>query len=349
MASKSAIEWTGSTWSPVTGCTKVSPGCAHCYIERTPPFRKERRFFARVGNEETTGVRLHPERLDPRHALYPTRLADPIFVCSLADLFHDAVPLDFIAEVYEVMRSCSERTFQVLTKRPERARQVFATFAARAELRGERFEPLPNVWVGVSIENARYTWRADVLRQIPAAVRFLSCEPLLGSLFRDDVAQSAERRAHDRAAAVGDPVEARVAPEQQCNGAATAGEANGRPSADEDSVGEARRSGFESRRRPLDLTGIDWVIAGGESGPAARPLDVGWIRELVDACRAAGVPPFVKQLGSRPIVSYDVDGHPCSAPLFGIRDRKGGDWNEWDKVPDLRIREFPEVRSVVAA
>lgn len=229
MADHSKIEWTGGTWNVVTGCTKVSPGCAHCYIERTPPFRIAGRRFERGA----IGIRLHPERLDPKHSLHPSRLDDPIFVCSLADLFHEDVPAKFIEDVFAVMADTSHRTFQVLTKRPERALELLTTFESTRS-------PLPNVWMGVSIENARHTWRADVLREIPAAVRFISAEPLLGSLF--------------------------------------------------DSGGG---------RAPVDLTGIDWLIAGGESGPGYRPVQLSWLRELRDAAQAAGVAFFFKQWGGR--------------------------------------------------
>jgi protein gp37 len=147
----------------------------------------EGRRFARVGSEETTGVRLHPDRLDkPLHWRKPRR----IFVCSLADLFHEEIDYHFVREVFNVMRRCNgevvaatgkpnpAHTFQVLTKRPERALELW-----RDRKLGFETWP-PNIWLGVSIENARYTWRADVLREIPAAARFISAEPLLGSLFR---------------------------------------------------------------------------------------------------------------------------------------------------------------------
>jgi protein gp37 len=196
----SAIEWTDETWNPVTGCSRVSPGCANCYIERTPPFRMQGRRFATVGQVSTTGVTLHPDRLDK-----PLRWRKPrrVFVCSLADLFHDDVPDGYIDDVFATMLAAPQHTFQVLTKRPERAREWFGSavssfdtptrvWSIAANVLGATREhggwpsetwPLPNVWLGVSIENARYTWRADVLREIPAAVRFISAEPLLGSLF----------------------------------------------------------------------------------------------------------------------------------------------------------------------
>lgn len=279
MSDRTGIEWTDATWNPVTGCTRVSPGCAHCYIERTPPFRMEGRRFARVGDAETTGVRLHPERLDQ-----PLRWRKPrrVFVCSMGDLFHEQVPDHFVAGVFAVMSQAREHTFQLLTKRPERALDLLgewcdhASHAAASGSRGptpvhwQRWQHgLPNVWVGVSIENARHTWRADVLREIPAAVRFISAEPLLGSLLE-----------HER---------------QPC------------PT-------PSKRGTWCECRAPLDLAGIDWLICGGESGPGARPMRLDWVRELRDGCQAAGVPFFLKQLGGHP----NARGHDA-AVLDGRR------------------------------
>jgi protein gp37 len=217
---------------------------------------------------------MHPERLDQ-----PLRWRRPrmIFVNSMSDLFHELVPDAFIAEVFDVMRRAPHHTFQVLTKRPERARdwaQKWADAFSR-HTDGSANWPLPNVWLGVSIENARFTWRADVLREIPAAVRFISAEPLLGSLFEDRAARGA-------------PGEPDVASE---SGTGLAAATAAGPSRDGHAQARARAS--------LDLTGIDWLIAGGESGPGYRPVDVRWIRELRDACELAGVAFFFKQWGGR--------------------------------------------------
>lgn len=248
MSDNTHIEWASATWSPVTGCTRVSPGCINCYIERTPPFRMAHRRFDKDGIGGSTGVQLHPERLAiPLHWRKPRR----IFVCSLADLFHDDVPDEYIAHVFAAMQSCAAHTFQVLTKRPHRMRSLLTSEAfwsavadfgeivmaqkpSRAQLwpdHGQKHGYLPNVWVGTSVESGQWAWRADVLRGTPAVVRFLSCEPLLGPL------------------------------------------------------------------PDLDLTGIGWVIAGGESGPGARPMHPQWARGLRDQCTAAGVPFFLKQWG----------------------------------------------------
>jgi len=165
MAQASSIEWTEATWNPVTGCTKISPGCAHCYAERMA-----RRLQAMGQVRYRNGFRV---TLQPDIVELPLRWKRPrmIFVNSMSDLFHKAVPTDFIVRCFEVMERAAWHTFQVLTKRPERALEL----AARL--------PWPdNVWMGTSVECAKYTPRIDLLTQIPAVVRFLSLEPLLGPL-----------------------------------------------------------------------------------------------------------------------------------------------------------------------
>jgi protein gp37 len=163
MASLSSIEWTDATWNPVTGCTKVSPGCKYCYAER---------LTKRFGRQRFTDIVLHPERLE-----YPLRWRAPrmIFVNSMSDLFHERVPFEFIDGVFAVMRRASHHTLQVLTKRPDRL---------LAWHRGPgvgRVIP-PNAWLGVSVESMAYGWRVDRLRRVDTGIRFVSAEPLLGPL-----------------------------------------------------------------------------------------------------------------------------------------------------------------------
>src|SRR3972149_4993581 len=170
VSEQSAIEWTDATWNPVTGCTKVSPGCANCYIERTPPFRMAGRRFVKGA----IPVLLHPDRLDA-----PLRWQKPrrVFVCSLADLFHDDVPDDFIEDIWLTMHKATQHTFQVLTKRPERLRQLLTDSPMAYFGRN----PLPNVWLGVSVENQRMAGeRIPELLRCPAVVHFISGEPPLG-------------------------------------------------------------------------------------------------------------------------------------------------------------------------
>jgi protein gp37 len=164
-----AIEWTDATWNPVTGCSKVSAGCDNCYAE-TLSLRFGWSKLPWSPENAAENVVLHPERLSKPLSW---RKPSMVFVNSMSDLFHDLVPDDYIGQVFDVMRDFPQHTFQVLTKRPQR--MAFWT---------ERYQPLPlpNVWLGTSIESDRYSFRANHLRETPAAVRFLSCEPLLGPL-----------------------------------------------------------------------------------------------------------------------------------------------------------------------
>ena len=160
MSTNSSIEWTDATWNPITGCSKVSPGCKFCYAER---------LTERFGHHKFSTIVLHPERLElPLSWRAPRR----IFVNSMSDLFHDRVPDQFIAQVFEVMARASHHTFQVLTKRSDR---LLTWHRA-----GGRIPP--HVWLGVSVESAAYSWRVDRLRVVDAEIRFISAEPLLGSL-----------------------------------------------------------------------------------------------------------------------------------------------------------------------
>lgn len=168
MSDRSAIEWTDATWNPVTGCNKVSPGCAHCYAET---FAERFRGVPGHHFEQGFDLKLWPERLEqPLQWSKPRR----VFVNSMSDLFHERIPAEYVQRVFDVMRRAPQHEFQVLTKRPERALELAPLL------------PWPeNVWMGVSVENQRWTSRIDLLRQIPAHVRFLSCEPLLGPLTVD--------------------------------------------------------------------------------------------------------------------------------------------------------------------
>lgn len=165
MATQSSIEWTEMTWNPVTGCTKVSEGCRHCYAERMALRLRAMGNRRYVNGFEVT---LHDDLVDLPRKMRQPRL---IFVNSMSDLFHEDVPEDFIARVFDTMAACPQHTFQVLTKRSRRLKEMSGNL------------PWPdNVWMGVSVEDERVVKRIDDLRQVPAAVRFLSCEPLLGPL-----------------------------------------------------------------------------------------------------------------------------------------------------------------------
>jgi protein gp37 len=214
VAAQSKIEWTEMTWNPVTGCSKVSAGCKNCYAER---MAKRLQAMGLERYRHGFQVTLHEDLIElPRQWKQP-RL---VFVNSMSDLFHESVPLDFIQRIFSVMESCPQHTFQILTKRSQRLSELAPQLAWPA-----------NVWMGVSVENSRVLSRVDDLRQVPAAVRFLSCEPLIGPL------------------------------------------------------------------APLDLSGIDWVIVGGESGPGARPMLIQWVEAVQQQCQKNGVLFFFKQWG----------------------------------------------------
>jgi protein gp37 len=259
MGDRSTIEWTEATWNPVTGCDRVSPGCDHCYALTLAARLKAMGSpkYQQDGDPRTSGpgfgVTLHPDELAvPRRWRRPRR----VFVNSMSDLFHPKVPIEFIAEVFAVMAETQQHTYQVLTKRPKRARSV---------LRDLNSPPLVNVWVGVSVEDEERTDRVAVLREVPAAIRFLSCEPLLGPL------------------------------------------------------------------SSLDLTGVGWVIVGGESGPEARPMREAWVTEIRDNCLDAGIPFFFKQWGGR-------------TPKAGGRRLAG---RTWDEMPQLEAADGEEGAAVV--
>jgi protein gp37 len=251
---KSKIEWTDASWNPVTGCSKVSPGCAHCYAE-TLSLRHKWSSKPWTPANAAENVVLHPERLDQ-----PLRWRRPrmVFVNSMSDLFHEQVPDDFIRQVFDVMRWARQHTFQVLTKRPERIRPFLERYYMDLD------DPPPHIWMGVSIENRRFVHRADVLREVPAAVRFISAEPLLGPLIATQN--------------LGYPTDYGTGYEH-------------------DVAWEDGRASHEDSLPSLRLGGIDWLIVGGESGPGHRPINVEWVRDLQIAARGSDTAFFLKQMG----------------------------------------------------
>ena len=225
MSGSSSIEWTDATWNPVAGCAVLSPGCTNCYA-----MRMSARLEA-MGQEKYSGltrksgrryVWIGKARIDEDALRIPATWRKPrrVFVNSMSDLFHDDVPEDFIHDVFEVMADTPRHTYQLLTKRPDRLPLLERPLAWSA-----------NVWMGVTVESAEFSWRVDRLRETGAAVKFLSLEPLLGPLSN------------------------------------------------------------------LQLDGIDWVIAGGESGPGARPMNPDWVRSIRDQCSQTGVAFHFKQWG----------------------------------------------------
>ncbi|XVV11416.1 DUF5131 family protein [Actinoplanes sp. CA-131856] len=248
MANNSAIEWTEATWNPTTGCDRVSAGCDNCYAlvlaKRLKAMGSAK--YQNDGDPRTSGpgfaVTMHADVLS-----IPHRWRDPklVFVNSMSDLFHARVPFDYVERVFEVMAQTPRHTYQILTKR-----------AARLAKIASRLNWPDNVWIGVSVEDMEQTDRIEHLRQVPAAVRFVSAEPLIGPL------------------------------------------------------------------GGIDLTDIDWLIAGGESGPGSRPMDAGWARALRDACVSSGTAFFFKQWGGR-------------TPKAGGRELDG---RTWDEMPSAAPR-----------
>lgn len=368
MAESTGIEWCDATFNPWWGCERVSPGCAHCYADtlarrRAPKLAlwgEDHDFrFLSGGNwaKPLRWAKLARDGRLPDGSANKDGHRPRVFCASMADVFEERGELDTLRErLFALIADTPELDWLVLTKRPEFARDWLHARETGISPNGmtgyilvsqcRAFDgPLANMWLGVSIENARFTWRANVLRKIPAAVRFLSCEPLLGSLFKDPNQGRAGDSSHPMGETRAPAFEVRAATARQV--ARSDGEAS--PASEEDPAPKVGRRSRSSA--PLDLTGIDWIIIGGESGAGARNCDVNWIREIIDHVAQVALGPlqpalFVKQLGARPIRSYDIDGHACSAPVFGIRDRKGGHIDEWPA--DLRIREFPATAAVLA-
>ncbi len=232
MGQRTRIEWTDATWNPVTGCTKVSSGCDHCYAATLAHrrlsviYRSRRPVLDTAQNRaDPFAVRLWPERL-----FQPARWQQPcmVFVNSMSDLFHAEIPEEYVRSIFEVMLRVDRHVYQVLTKRPSRAARFWNR--NRDLFYGNSIPR--HIWLGASVENQAVAYRIRHLRQVPASTRFLSCEPLLGPL-------------------------------------------------------------------QLQLEGIHWVIAGGESGPDYRPLNTDWARDIRDQCTTAGVAFFFKQVGGR--------------------------------------------------
>ena len=332
----SKIERTEETWNPVTGCTKVSPGCANCYAERMA-----KRLAGRCGypKDNPFAVMMHYYRLEqPIHWHKPRT----IFVCSMGDLFHPEVSFEFIDKVFAVMALCPQHTFQVLTKRADRMRDYFAYLEeenkkpshtphraieiALEHITGDHWPyippvqawPLPNLWLGVSAENQEMAdERIPLLLQTPAAERFVSVEPMLGEVdfkqIYDPEAMCCVKCGH--IGKLDEPYETDYETPDDPNGWAICPECGG-----------ANCGGFPSYDivdvTPLDMQpfpDLDWVICGGESGPGARLMQLDWARSLRDQCVEAGVPFFLKQM--------KVDGNLVKMPEL--------DGKIWDQMPEV--------------
>lgn len=312
--SQTTIEWTDRSWNVVTGCDQVSAGCDHCYAKRmakrlkamgNPRYQVD---GARPTSGPGFGVTLHPDKLTEPFTWQKPQM---VFVNSMSDLFHAEVPTAFIAQMFAVMALAPEHTFQILTKRPQRMRGLLRDAGFWAGVAGAASRllaahpgrvlppvgpetPLPNVWLGVSVESQEVAWRIDWLVQIPAAVRFLSCEPLLGPL--------------DLGPWTGYP--------------ATPAEQAAMRSVLEDlwpdGLPEDSANARIGRRQDAFCRTL-WVIVGGESGPGFRAVDPQWVRGLRDHCVGLGIPFFFKQWGGY-------------RPKAGGRELDGRTWDEMPEV-----------------
>ena len=251
MASESKIEWTESTWNPVRGCVRVSEGCRFCYAERIAQrFAGKGLAYEGLAIQTKAGPRWTNRIKQVPHLLeQPLKWKQPklIFVNSMSDLFHEAVSLRYIRQIFDVMKRSDWHHFQVLTKRAERLEKL-----------SPEIDWSDNVWMGVSVENQDYTSRIDCLRKADAKFKFLSLEPLLGPI----------------------------------------------PN--------------------LELTGIDWVIVGGESGPGARPMEEDWVRQIRDNCVSSGVPFFFKQWGgvNKKRTGRELEGRTWDELPKPMRDKR---------------------------
>ncbi len=361
MGTKTGIEWTDATWNPLRGCSRVSEGCRNCYAEKVAyrfsgagqPY--EGLAVLKNGHASWTGkvelvekhlldplkwkpvfadcemcgggpndTCMHGSKVSPLSSRWRPRR---IFVNSMSDLFHESVPDEWLDRIFAVMALCPQHIFQVLTKRPQRMRDyIYSQQRSTLTARSARMQltliemgkakdaqwrwPLPNVWLGVSVENqAAADERIPLLLHTPAAVRFISAEPLLGPVRLDRVLDDGASHLNALAAVV------------HC-----------------DDAGKKA------------LTGIDWVICGGESGPGARPMHPDWARGLRDECAASGVPFFFKQWGEwTPFVESRL---PDSALAKCEQEMRGGTamyrvgkHRAGALLDGVEHKAFPEVRA----
>lgn len=283
MSYVSSIEWTDATWNPIRGCSRVSEGCKNCYAERMAAR------FSGEGMPYDGLAKMTPDgpRWTGKLSLVEGKLGEPlrwknprrIFVNSMSDLFHERVSDQWLERIFKVMHIAHQHTYQILTKRPKR----MFDWMTRYWDNGKNKCAIDNLWLGVSVEDQKTAdERIQFLLQTPAAVRWISAEPLLGPLILGDYLH------------------------------------------------------FTGRERETRTAKLDWVVVGGESGPRARPFDITWAYSIIDQCKHAVVPIFMKQLGLRPRDARLWD------EFILLKNKKGGDMSEWPS--DLRVREFPEAK-----
>lgn len=339
--SDTSIQWTDKTWNPVRGCSVISPGCVNCYA------MKQAHRFSGVGRPYeglTKQTKAGPQwtgkvSLAERQLTDPLRWKKPqrVFVNSMSDLFHESMPDEWMDKVFAVMAMTPQHTYQILTKRAsrmleymQRRERVLLPTGCNClchdvdgdtnieggceHCEAKHIWPLPNVWLGVSVENQKYAdERIPLLLQTPAAMRFISAEPLLGPVNLDQFSCGECLKGHHRNAST----KAMKAMSPCCG------------HCDEHADPEHIYWLGQSPSTRASLPHLDWVIVGGESGNGARPFDVAWARSIIEQCAAAKVACFVKQLGAL---------HNSETKTS---DRKGGVIAEFPL--DLQVREFPQV------
>lgn len=318
MSHSTSIEWTDATWNCLRGCSRVSEGCRNCYAEKIAGRFSDQGqpYYGLAIRNGTTGAHWTGAiRFMESQLTLPLRWRSPkrIFVNSMSDLFHEKVQDEWIEKILNVILKCPQHTFQVLTKR---AARMYEWFDREWRIWGKPAKPIKNLWLGVSCEDQPTAdERIPLLLQTPGAVRWVSYEPALAPV--DFTAFNLKRAAYGDSAIFSD--------------------------------------------RHAHRPGLHWIVIGGESGPGARPFNIEWARDVIAQCKAAGVPCFVKQMGGYVLSrndtgfegdtphSWPMDTHTeeetaevyQSAPVrVRLKDRKGGDWNEWPE--DLRVREYPK-------
>jgi protein gp37 len=354
----SSIEWTEQTWNPVVGCTKVSPGCAHCYAE-TMAKRIKAMALADLAAGRDPGRKRHyidviddKGRWNGKLAEVPEALADPmrwkksrrVFVNSMSDLFHESLSDDFITAVFGVMSACPQHTFQVLTKRAERMRQWTRSKAERG---------------GIGRYIRSDEGRNSVRHYFDAVAKMETVNGRSERRLDDPWMQVMNGAACNFGSGPLLNVWLGVSVENQATADERIPQLLKTPAAVRFLSCEPLLGPIDFSKVPENQGRIDWVIVGGESGGGARPFDVEWVRSIVHQCKAASVACFVKQLGAVAVDRNDAGfegDEPGAWPMdtntvdleqgwqgqsvrVVLRDKKGGDWNEWPN--DLRVREFP--------
>lgn len=342
------IEWADKVWNPVTGCSKVSQGCKHCYAERMAKRLAGRNGYPPAPDQFK--VTLHPEKLDePFHWKKPAR----VFVDSMSDLFHPDVPFEFVSQIFWAMiNNAQHHTFMILTKRPSRMLEFINSYKLDeygnwdAEFSCFRWNiwPLPNVWLGISIEDQKTAnERIPLLSQMPAAVRFLSCEPLLN---RIDLIWGMGKPDDDDWDLVNEIQDANDDQEPEEFVEECEAELDWINYGNDLVVNPEHREWESWRLWRARLAKferlVNWVIVGGESGPGARPMHIDWVRDIRDQCTRAKVPFFFKGWGEWAPGLVSMNAGPIHEWEDGTVSQMVGRRNSGSLLDGREWKQFPE-------